>query len=399
MTDAALFDRYDELVHQIYDAALQPAAWPAVMARIVQACGGFCGGLFTPQHSPAQGGLMVPVDVPQSMIELWAARFSGAENDPFTRAAIARGEFREGMALNGDDLVPRQELLGSRFYRDLWQPVQIGRMCGGVVFDSTDAHKVPTVVVVFRRLLDDPFGQGQLDLLRRLLVHLSRALGVMFHLRDAELRAASSLAALDRLQCGVLLLDAAGEVCFANAGATAQIDAGASWRLDGPAHGPRRLRLARPLQHMEPALQRTLSSALQPWGELGDDAHFSQALLLPDADGKPRCVLHAAPLGEPAARGMFALKNSGTPRAIVFLYDLAAAAAVPAALLVRLFDLTEAEARCALQLLQGGGVEAMAVRLGVSTNTARSQLHAVYAKTQAHRQADLLKLLLALASR
>ncbi len=393
----ASFQQYDDLVHQIYDAALEPRRWPAVMERLVHACGGFCGALFTPRHTPAQGGVMVPVDLPASMMELWAARFSGPENDPFTRAALARGQFQEGVALIGDELVPQQELRPSRFYRDLWEPAGIGRMCGGVVFDSTDAHKLPTVVVIFARPTDPPFDAVQTELIRRLLAHLSRSLGVMFHLRDSRLREVASHAALDRLACGVVLLDAMGKVCFLNVGAAAQVAAGHLWRLDGDSPAQRQLVLVLRLRRFEPDLRQAIQSALQPLGEGGDD-HFSQALVLPDADGKPACVLHAAPLGEGAAPGLFQAGGS-TPRAILFLYDLAAAFSVPPGLLVRLFDLTDAEACAALQVLQGGGVKVMARRLGLSPNTVKTQLSAVYDKTQTRRQADLLKLLLALATR
>lgn len=61
--------------------------------------------------------------------------------------------------------------------------------------------------------------------------------------------------------------------------------------------------------------------------------------------------------------------------------------------------MTGAEARAALQLMQGGSSKEMARHLGISVNTFRTQLAAAYAKSNTHRQADLLKLLLALASR
>ena len=65
----------------------------------------------------------------------------------------------------------------------------IGRMGGGVIFGSTDAHQLPTVVVIFARPTDPSFDAVQTDLIRRLLAHLSRSLGVMLHLRDSRLRA------------------------------------------------------------------------------------------------------------------------------------------------------------------------------------------------------------------
>ncbi len=49
-----------------------------------------------------------------------------------------------------------------------------------------------------------------------LLPHLSRALGVMFKLRDAEFKVASTLAALDSVATGILLLGQGDGVVFAN---------------------------------------------------------------------------------------------------------------------------------------------------------------------------------------
>lgn len=81
----------------------------------------------------------------------------------------------------------------------------------------------------------------------------------------------------------------------------------------------------------------------------------------------------------------------------MFLYDVGKASKVRPELLCELFDMTPAEAR-GLQVLQGGGGREMAQRSGVSVNTFKTQLHQAYVKSQTHRQADLLKLLLAIAS-
>ena len=63
------------------------------------------------------------------------------------------------------------------------------------------------------------------------------------------------------------------------------------------------------------------------------------------------------------------------------------------------FKIDDLDYQAALQMTQGGSLDEMAARLGVSINTCKTQLQAAYAKTGTHRQADLLKLLLGLASR
>lgn len=58
------------------------------------------------------------------------------------------------------------------------------------------------------------------------------------------------------------------------------------------------------------------------------------------------------------------------------------------------FGLTEAESRLAAKLLQGLSINDAAKTLGVTTNTARSYLKNVFAKTGTRRQSDLLRLLM-----
>ncbi len=64
--------------------------------------------------------------------------------------------------------------------------------------------------------------------------------------------------------------------------------------------------------------------------------------------------------------------------------------AIPTAELLRLlFDLTPAEARLARLIAQGRTIAEAALACGVQTNTARTQLKAIYAKTGFVRQSDL----------
>jgi DNA-binding CsgD family transcriptional regulator len=64
-----------------------------------------------------------------------------------------------------------------------------------------------------------------------------------------------------------------------------------------------------------------------------------------------------------------------------------------AELLARVFGLTPAEARLASIMAEGANLEQAADQLGVSRETARSQLKAVFAKTGTNRQSQLVALL------
>jgi DNA-binding CsgD family transcriptional regulator len=61
-------------------------------------------------------------------------------------------------------------------------------------------------------------------------------------------------------------------------------------------------------------------------------------------------------------------------------------------LIARTFDLTPAELRVFLSIVEVGGVPETAVALGIAETTAKTHLHRVFAKTGVSRQADLVKL-------
>jgi DNA-binding CsgD family transcriptional regulator len=66
----------------------------------------------------------------------------------------------------------------------------------------------------------------------------------------------------------------------------------------------------------------------------------------------------------------------------------------PAAILARAFRLTPAEAKLASVIARGASPEIAAEELKISRETARNQLKSVFAKTDTHRQSELVALIL-----
>ena len=79
--------------------------------------------------------------------------------------------------------------------RELLQHVGIGHMCTGVIFDGTSDVQ-PTTCGIYRPLSEPAFSDETRAAMTALLPHLSRALGVMYRLRDAEFNLAVTLGAL-----------------------------------------------------------------------------------------------------------------------------------------------------------------------------------------------------------
>lgn len=389
---AASLQRYDELLHGIYAAALEPRLWQTVIAQIAAAWHAPRALLYSFSLASGAVGFSFAHNISAREMQIYAARSTAT--DPFVEAARSQGLLTEGCAHVGHDLVPMAKLVTTDFYRDIWQPLGISQLCTGIVFDGTDSRKAPTAISLYRSVDDPPFTEADRALLQRLLAHLSRSLGVMLHLRDRDLTVAATAAAFDRLPSGVVLLTQDLRVCHMNKVALAMVQRQDPVRLseqvDG--NGPT-LTLPPSLQPLRLRFGAWLRDAAQI-GMSQDVEHFSNAFVLSGEEGAPSCVLHAAPIVADAAAWSFA---SDRPRVVVVIYDLAHIHVEPGQL-CRLFALTSAEALAALQVLHGGSVAQMAARLLVSVNTFKSQLATAYEKTMTHRQTDLLKLLLSLST-
>lgn len=80
--------------------------------------------------------------------------------------------------------------------------------------------------------------------------------------------------------------------------------------------------------------------------------------------------------------------------AILVLRDPAQQAPWPAEALARLFGISTAEANLASELAKGASLDEASATLGISRNTARTQLKSIFLKTGINRQSDLIRALL-----
>ncbi len=83
-----------------------------------------------------------------------------------------------------------------------------------------------------------------------------------------------------------------------------------------------------------------------------------------------------------------------SPQALFTVFEPGAAVDIDPFILSATFDLTPAEARLAAKIVNGLTPEQAAQSLGVKISTVRSQLVAIYGKTGATGQADLVRLVL-----
>ncbi|NOT65527.1 MAG: hypothetical protein HOP06_05795 [Methylotenera sp.] len=381
--------RLSELIDLIYQGATEINRWQEALPAMAEWLDAPAAILYTPMHTPDSGGFQFPYQIPQSMLDLWSTQFVG--QDPWTNSAVARGLAVEGNVLLGQDLVPQEELILTPYYQNFLARFDTAHLLTSVVFGFAP-NQITVICSFVRRINDVPFSQEQKEKLTLLLPHLSRALGVMFRLRNAEFKVATSLAALDRLQNGVLLIGAEGEVTFANKAALNILKQQDGLRLQ-QLQGKRNLAELFSRHHeTQHALTAAINEVISP--DILTTQHFSRAVCVSRPSGLAPYTLNfsSLPLSNEFGLGV------ETPLAIAFLTDGAASVRVDIELLKSFYSLTQAEAQLAAIMVDGGSLAEIAEQTNVSVNTVKTQLGQIYAKTNTNSRIKLVRLLMSLAT-
>jgi DNA-binding CsgD family transcriptional regulator len=181
------------------------------------------------------------------------------------------------------------------------------------------------------------------------------------------------LAALvDALAAGVLVLDRGGRAIHVNRRAAAILARGDGLGLD------RSLRLTA----LQPAAQQQLAAVL---ATVASGRAASGVVRAPRRCAGPAYTLTVA---RPGALG--AAAGGDAPGILALIHAPDDAPAVPTATLRAHLGLTAREAEIVCSLVAGIRLVGFAARAGISVNTAKFHLRAIYAKTGTHTQAGLV---------
>ncbi len=371
------------LVHQIYEAAAQPRNWPGVVGAIAESLNAHCGCLFTPFTRPQEGGFIFPWQMDESHLLLWGTKY--IDHDIWARSASEKGLFQEGEVWVDEQMVPRDVLAQSVFYREFLTTMNIGRVCAGFLLGGAPGLPA-TSLSVFRSFDSPAFSPADVAWYRLLIPHLSRALGLLHRLDTLRVQNQSLLAAFDRMNFGACLLDEKGRVLYVNPSARTALARGDGLVLDAEntLAGMRGGKLAKPP-----------SDRLKDW--------VTNQLSTPPLIGQPTAHFSSAFLQTRTTPGkLYALQSSLLPssvenigetaaRMVVFITDPDAVQLPTIAQLVDLYALTPSQARVARALGFGSSYKEIARDLGVSSNTIATHVKEVYAKVKVNRQADLVR--------
>ena len=380
---------FSALIDRIYQGATDPGIWPEIIQDIAAWMEAPKIILFTPQNVPAAGGFLFPHGLTQRFFELWPTHHKPM--DLWVQRAVERGFVVQGKVGVGEELVPTDELAESRWYREVLATEDVFHLLYCVIFDGSDGQNPCVACSLYRGINADAFADEDKQKLSLILPHISRALGVMLKLRNAEFKLVVSYAALDRIGTGVLLVGGDRSILFANRAAKNILaeDDGLSLRK----HGTGALgRLFSGDVKTQVAIDTALSNAIEPMAQAVP--HFAQSVRVCRPS---RQLPYALQFSSLASNNEFG-QGKDAPQVIVFISDPAQEIQVDPELLRKTYGLTPAEIRVAVTLCQEGSLEEVAAKAGVSVSTVKSQLKQVYQKTSVDNRTKLTKLIVSLAA-
>lgn len=373
------------LIDAIYQGASEPKAWPQVVHRIAQWLEAPKGLLFTPLVTPQDGGILMPHGISLATVEAW--RSAKQSDDLWTYRALERGLIREGHVVRDQELATEAELRASSWYQEFFHKEDIARLMSGLVFGMNDQGLPLMGLSLYRSWPDPQFNDEEHTRFCLLLPHISRALGLMMTLRNAEMRVVCSHAALNQLSTGVALIGHDESIAFANQAAERIFhhDDGLTLRVSSAAQGKRRLMVD------QAATRETINTAVRAaLNRRIDIGHFNEKIPVTRRSGKAPYTLQISAFSD--TDGTTAMP--GAACAIAIIVDPERALRIDATSLAAAYGLTSAEARVATLLLESDDVNTLASRLQVQPTTVKTHLQRIYDKMGVRSRASLVRILL-----
>jgi DNA-binding CsgD family transcriptional regulator len=211
----------------------------------------------------------------------------------------------------------------------------------------------------------------------RILASFTRRLIEIAAVAGARGSGTSPTAALNAMRLPAIALDQHGFVADANAAAEIVFD-------DNIKIKDRRLFVR------DPDSRTRLKEAIDQLKTPTLESLMSEPIVVPRRDKLP-VIVRIWPFKGPAQ------PPGQEVRALLTLNALGPRTGPPAAIIAKTFRLTPSEAKLACIIARGAPPAIAARELKISRETARNQLKAVFAKTDTHRQSELVALLLQVA--
>lgn len=363
-----------ELIHAV---PLGSASWNQVLEQVALATGSRAAAMVIQDRASGELVGFHEHGIPAERGEVYAEHY--IYNDPRIEYAV---QHRNKRAICDYDFITESQMDRHEYYAEFLAEGDF-RYLGAVHLMELEADGEFRSFTIQRSPREGHPTPAQVELLVRLAPHVVQAARLERRLAIHDLQESLFGEFSRRLDAGVLVCDAAGDVVWRNDAAADYIGAGKSLHVHrGSLHAH------------APAWTRYLRAALaEACRALEGGPEAGRAMRLPGGgDGRSTDVL-ICPLPAGERSGTLLMPRSKT-YALVLLRRSAAQAPLPAVVLQQLYGLTPAEARLTADLAAGYSTAEIAERMRITRDTLRSYLKQVFIKTGARRQAELITMVL-----
>lgn len=361
------------LTTSIYDAALDQALWPEVLAAVADFVGGQVGGLLVKDNVRRNVCAHFHAGIDDYHLQLYADTYY--QFGPIANSACGDVE----QILTVPDLVPYDEFRRGRFYQEWAEPQ------GWVDAAMVALTRTSSCCAYLSIARHEASGMVDTEMLRRMgliVPHMRRAISIYRTIESKEAETATFADIFDGMNAGVIVIDANCGIVHANAAGKDILSSGDLLRSVGG-------RLAAGDANVDQTLRETVA------GTEHDTESGAKSIVLPlSARDGERYLAHVLPLTSVARRRA----SARSAAAAMFVRKAALEAPSPPEVIRSSYNLTPAELRVLLAIVEIGGVPDVAAALGIADTTVKTHLSRLFEKTGAARQADLVKLVAAYAT-
>jgi len=362
-------DQYSRLIGDVYELSGDPQQWGILLEGVTRFIDGRVGQLavfsLKQQRKPTWRVWGHDHNAYKTFL------YRHATEDPRLSYILSN----PGRVICGEDGVDPDQFRASAMFREVVEPMDLEHSL--VSYFAQEADVMATVCAM-RGRAQGPFGAPEKQKLGLVVPHLRRAFEYYALLDEAKAKVGDIAAALDIVDAGIFLVDGEMRVGHVNRTGEAMVK-----------EGDIALRSGKLAFRDDRASRQVAGAVAVALAAARGETHLAHAdhLEVPrhTAEGGPyRVSLHPLPAAEGstrlASRAQIAVvvRAPGRSRADV------------ARRLQTTFRLTPSEAALAAALAVGASIADFAQQRNVAVSTARSQLKALYEKTDTNRQGELV---------
>jgi DNA-binding CsgD family transcriptional regulator/PAS domain-containing protein len=358
----------ESLLDSIYAAGEDPRQWENVLATLTNHVSGAGAALHAGTRDGTGFSFGTQFNVDPEALRAYAEYYYSVNPLHFALARVPVGK-----AVPDHELVPPREVMRTEFC-DYARRYGIS---GSITLVVARNSRHEACLGIVRRIDADLFSLEQVGFVQRLGPHILRAVSLNRRLAALQAERQTFENALDRMETAVLLLNEKGGICYCNEAGTELLK-----KREGVIVAAGRL------SAMDPATQTHLAGAIRI--AIAAKGARGGSVLLPRQHPARPLAAKIMPFGQ---QNNF-WQAGYDARAIVFISDPAGPGGTSVEDVMDSYGLTPSEKMLMTKLLAGSTLREAADDLNIAHATSRNRLARIMAKTDTHRQSELVQLML-----